>query len=52
MVLPHNAVCRRSDAHGDRVFGGVCDAAFPGALTLLGGEDRNIGALAVLRAGA
>lgn len=52
VVLPHNAVCRRSDAHGDRVVGGVCDAAFPGALALFGGEDRNVGALAVLRAGA
>lgn len=52
VVLPHNGVCRRSDAHGDRVVGDVCDAASPGALTLRGGEDRNIGALAVLRAGA
>lgn len=52
LVLPHNAVCHRSDAHGDHVLGDVRDTARPGALTLLGGEDRNIGALAVLRAGA
>lgn len=52
LVLPHNAICHRSDAHGDCVVGGVCDAAFPGAWTLLGSEDRNIGAFAELRAGA
>lgn len=52
LVLPHNAVCYGSDAHGDRFVGGVDDAACPGALLLLGGEDRNVGALAVLRTGA
>jgi len=52
VVLPHDAVCRGSDAHGDRGAGGVHDAAFPGALALLGGEDGDVGALAVLRAGA
>lgn len=51
-VMPHDAVCHWSDAHSDCVVRGVGDAACPGALTLLGGEDRNVGALAVLRAGA
>lgn len=52
VVLPHNAVCLGSDAHGDHAVRGVRDAAFPGALTLLGGEHRDVGALAELRAGA
>lgn len=52
VVLPHNLVRHRSDAHGDHVVGGVYDAAFPGRLPLLGGEYRDIGALAVVRAGA
>lgn len=52
VVLPHDAVRRGSDAHGDRVAGGVCDAACPGALTVLGDEDGNVGALAVLGVGA
>lgn len=51
LVLPHNAVCRGSDAHGHHVVGGVGDAAMPGALALAGGEDGDVGALAVLWVG-
>lgn len=51
LVLSHNAVCCRSDAHGDYIVGGVNDAALPGSLALLGGEHRDVGALTVLRAG-
>lgn len=52
MVLPHDAVRRGSDAHCDRVVDGVRDAASPGALAVLGGEHGDVGALAVLGAGA
>lgn len=52
LVLPHNAVCCWGDGHGDHVVRGVCDAAFPSGLMLLCGEDRDVGALAELRAGA
>jgi len=52
VIFPHNAVRRGGDAHGDHVLRGLLDAAFPGALTLLLGEDGSVGALAELRAGA
>lgn len=52
VVLSNNAVCRRSDGHGYNVVRGVSYTACPGGLTVLGGEDRNVGALAVRRIGA
>lgn len=52
MILPHDAICQRSDADGDDVFGIVCDTAFPAGLTLLVGKDGGVGALAVVRVGS
>lgn len=52
VVLSHNAVCHRRDGHGYTVVEGVSYTACPGGLTVLGGEDRNVGALAVRRSGA
>lgn len=50
-VLSHDAVCFWRDSNGDRVARRVGDAAQPGALPLPGGEDRDVGAFAVFRAG-
>lgn len=52
VILPHNAICQRGDADGEDFVGGVCDAARPGRLPLLVGEDGNVGALAVVGGGA
>lgn len=52
VILPHNAVCQRSDADGEDFVGGVCDAAWPARFTLLVGEDGNVGALAVVGVGS
>lgn len=51
VILPHNTICQRSDADGGNVVGGVCDAACPMGFTLLVGEDRYVGTLAVVGLG-
>lgn len=51
VILPHDAICQRSDANGDDVFGIVYDTAVPAGLTLLVGKYGDVGALAVVRIG-
>lgn len=51
MILPHDAICQRSDADGDDIVGIVGDAACPAGRTLLVGKDGDVGALAVVRVG-
>lgn len=51
VILPHDAICQRSDADGDDVFGVVYDTACPAGLALLVGKDGDVGALAVVRVG-
>lgn len=51
VILPHDTISQRSDADCDNAVGGVCDAACPAGLTLLVGEDRDVGTLAVVGLG-
>lgn len=50
-VPSHNALWWRYDAHGDNIVVGLYDSTSPNALTILGGEDRDVGAFTVLRTG-
>lgn len=51
MILPHDAICQRSDADSDVVFGIVYNTTCPAGLALLVGKDGDVGALAVVRIG-